>query len=228
MKFRAPKPFLNALYEHEYIHHNVDYIQHAVINDGRNSRNQSENRSQSENRNQAANRNQPEVGNQPETKNQLDNLNFSESQSHFYNDMYSNQTMERELIMQAKLGQLPALPNNNKTIQQNVATQNQAVPSATEHSSNRPASLSLRGSNQNTPNSEIKQQHQHVPHQHHQQSLRNKMSVLEQLEPGHPGNGERTKVHQHTYDEAVKSFGDTYEAVLDEKNLDFRISKTKF
>ena len=55
--------------------------------------------------------------------------------------------------------------------------------------------------------------------QHHQQSLRNKMSVLEQLEPGHPGNSERTKVNQHTYDEAVKSFGDTYEAVLDEKTL---------
>jgi len=38
------------------------------------------------------------------------------------------------------------------------------------------------------------------------------MTVLRQVEPGHdgnhPGNGEHAKTH--TYDEAVKSFGDTY------------------
>jgi len=74
-----------------------------------------------------------------------------------------------------------------------------------------PRASHLRDSNQNTLNlnGEIQQQQHHVPHQHHQ-SLRKKMSVLEQLEPSHPGKEKITKVHQHTYDEAVKSFGDTY------------------
>ena len=111
--------------------------------------------------------------------------NHNTTNTQFFNDMYSNQTMERE-IMKAKLGQLPPLPSNNKNSHIDGIEEVHLKTHQSSHEHNRPSSLAIRASKNN-----------------------NKMSILDELE-----DPEVKTVPKFTYNQAIKSFDDTYNQEL--------------